>query len=350
MYERKYSRNKINQAGRLFSGKEVSGLSKNDAKEILEDFRISHVHPLGLWRKLLERKLRTLSHKALVSQRLKRIPSIINKLEEADSMKLYRMQDIAGLRVVLDTMNQVYDLRDLIRESESEPKFQSRFKKEDDYIKNPPSSGYRSLHLIYEHKNKDEKQGCLIEIQIRTKVQHAWATTVEVLGTYSNQRLKQSKGDPETLALLKEISELFQNYEEGKINYLSVYLVFKKMNKLNLKVKLGGFIEFTDNLQSIQSSKDNYFLMKLMIQKKEIYIKSFSKSQSTEAIEAYTDMENKFSKNKDVEVVLVSVKDVNNLKALYPNYFLDTQEFFDLINNIRLRYNKKIFSKVFRLP
>ena len=42
----------------------------------------------------------------------------------------------------------------------------------------------------------------------------------------------------------------------------------------------------------------------------------------------------KYLNDKNVEIVLVSVDDMDNLKKLYPNYFLDTQEFVKLLDII----------------
>jgi (p)ppGpp synthase/HD superfamily hydrolase len=54
---------------------------------------------MTLFRHTIDRKLKKHNINALVSQRLKRIPSIVKKLEIQENMQLSRMQDIGGLQL-----------------------------------------------------------------------------------------------------------------------------------------------------------------------------------------------------------------------------------------------------------
>ncbi|WP_457767666.1 RelA/SpoT domain-containing protein [Cyanobium sp. ULC082] len=62
----------------------------------------------------------------------------------------------------------------------------------DNYQAEPKPSGYRGIHLIYRYRsNKSETyNGLLLEVQIRSPLQHAWATAVETVGTFLKQSLK----------------------------------------------------------------------------------------------------------------------------------------------------------------
>ena len=67
----------------------------------------------------------------------------------------------------------------------------------DDYISDPKPSGYRGIHLVYRYfsdKKKSMYNGMKIEMQLRSKYQHAWATAVETVGMFSGQALKSSLG------------------------------------------------------------------------------------------------------------------------------------------------------------
>ncbi len=215
----KYSKNDIDRAGNVLAGKPDPKINQNSAIEILENFRSIHIHPLIVFRMSLIRKSKTISNTALISQRLKRAPSIVNKLKIQKNMSLSQMQDIGGLRVVLDNLEEVYTLRDMIREGENQTAFKSTFSKETDYIEKPKESGYRSIHLIYKYDRKVTlDRQCRIEVQIRTKIQHAWATAVEVIGTYLMQPLKQSFGDEELLELFKDISKAFILIENNQLD------------------------------------------------------------------------------------------------------------------------------------
>jgi len=64
-------------------------------------------------------------------------------------MKLARMQDIGGLRAVVDTVVQVRQLHELYTDGSLTHELIDT----DDYIESPKPSGYRSLHLIYKYNN-----------------------------------------------------------------------------------------------------------------------------------------------------------------------------------------------------
>lgn len=76
-------------------------------------------------------------------------------------------------------ISHVTKLKDAILRS----RFDHQYVGMDDYISTPKESGYRSLHLKYKNKNKyrPDYDGLQIEIQLRTKLQHIWATAVETM-------------------------------------------------------------------------------------------------------------------------------------------------------------------------
>jgi ppGpp synthetase/RelA/SpoT-type nucleotidyltranferase len=77
-----------------------------------------------------------------MAKRLKRTPSIINKLKRLKGkLQLTTMNDIAGCRVILSNKKKVYKLKKLLLQK-------TDFKLRKDYIETPRESGYRSLHLI----------------------------------------------------------------------------------------------------------------------------------------------------------------------------------------------------------
>lgn len=52
-----------------------------------------------------------------------------------------------------------------------------------DYIRSPKKDDYRSLHQCFKYFNdaRLELNGLVIEVQIRTQMQHYWAAAVETL-------------------------------------------------------------------------------------------------------------------------------------------------------------------------
>jgi ppGpp synthetase/RelA/SpoT-type nucleotidyltranferase len=104
---------------------------------------------MTLFRHTIDRKLKKHNINALVSQRLKRIPSIVKKLEIQENMQLSRMQDIGGLRIVVDTIQEANLIRDEIKKVEKHRNFKFTFANEKNYIETPADSGYRSIHMVF---------------------------------------------------------------------------------------------------------------------------------------------------------------------------------------------------------
>lgn len=106
------SKSRVNRAGdslRRFS--ELIHEGKHDelseALDVLVKWRTSHNTPLRTATMGLRSRVKTEKCEVEVSQRLKRIPTIIDKLYREPGMKLARMADIGGCRAVLDSIDEV---------------------------------------------------------------------------------------------------------------------------------------------------------------------------------------------------------------------------------------------------
>ena len=166
--------------------------ARQRAREIVGDRRASHAYPLVTLRVLLEERARRITPEALVAQRLKRLASVEAKLRRFPRMKVSRMQDLGGCRAVLPSVREVWDLVETYRQGREG----HEFVKESDYIGQPKANGYRSLHRVYRYRSRASRNaawdGHRIEIQIRSRLQHAWATAVETVDAISGTQLKTS--------------------------------------------------------------------------------------------------------------------------------------------------------------
>lgn len=148
---------------------------------------------------------KTLGLEATVTQRLKRQSTIIDKLLRLPGTDLSRLQDIAGCRVVLSSIDDVYSLRDHIINKWD-------VIKEDNYIKQKHASGYRSLHLVVKNSGKR------VEIQIRTKIMHEWALLAEEFSDRDMKNYKQD-GDSTVQDFLRVVSDIYE-YQEINPNLI----------------------------------------------------------------------------------------------------------------------------------
>ncbi len=176
------SRNQINKAGAILIADNPSALDLGWALNLANRWRACHAYPINTFQATLRTKLRAYREDPIAAQRLKRMPTIIDKLKRYPAMKLTTMQDIGGVRAVLGSVKGVYRL---VGEYKDSSRLSHELTDHKDYIRAPRSEdGYRSVHLIYRYKNKQAPNydGLRIEMQIRTKLQHTWATAVESIG------------------------------------------------------------------------------------------------------------------------------------------------------------------------
>lgn len=276
---------------------------------------------------------------ALVAQRLKRVPSIEKKLVKNLGMQLARMQDIGGLRTVVDTPAQVRKLQALYTNGNLTHELISI----DDYIARPKASGYRSLHLIYRYKNPSAEpfNGLLLELQIRTRLQHAWATAVETIGSFLNHALKASEGPEEWLEFFKVASAAFAIIERCPVAeefaHQSAEEIWEKCiaqaGRLDVRNKLDAFAVAANSITSDRTG-GSYHLVILDAKERTVAVASFGKRRLDEANAAYAAAELRAQQADDQQVVLVATDSIESLRRAYPNYFLDTNQFLNAIRRI----------------
>jgi len=201
------SKSQVNKAGRVL--RKAFGESRTWdervpwALDVLVAWRAAHQYPLTKSNNGLRSMVRTEGCQVEVSQRLKRVPTIIDKLERHPTMQLATMQDIAGCRAVLASIQELHRVQR--RLSKNRPPVHV-----DDYISQPRASGYRGVHVMVQY------DGRTIEVQLRTQVMHSWAVAVERLGGRLRADLKSGQGPPEMLDFLEAVSEAMAIEEAGQ--------------------------------------------------------------------------------------------------------------------------------------
>jgi hypothetical protein len=80
-----------------------------------------------------------------------------------------------------------------------------------DYIAEPKADGYRALHLI------NRRRGRLIEVQLRTPLQDAWANMVETDARLYAPDLKFGGGPVELTAYYAALGGVFAMADAGRI-------------------------------------------------------------------------------------------------------------------------------------
>lgn len=332
------SRTQVDKAGERLKNDEIT----QDTMETLSAWRSVHAYPVNAFQSLIRQKIRNASMEkdSVIAQRLKRLPSIVAKLKRFKEMKLSRMQDIGGIRVIVSDVPSVRKLYELIINSRTKLK---PSKEERDYIKGPKPDGYRGLHQSFQYYSigHSELNGLRIELQIRTRLQHAWATAVETLGMIENKSFKSGEGPDSYKRFFKIVSALFSMAEKCPVlaefkEYSRTELIaeLKKLeNDLSVIAKLRG-IAITSQHIDTSAEKSDYFVMILNKRSNSLHLVPFTKKQIEMAESFYSLQEEKSRSDSNLSVVLVSAGDISNLKKAYPNYFLDTELFIKHISEL----------------
>ena len=128
--------------------------------------------------------------------------SISEKLRR-ETIRLTQIQDIAGCRIVTpDMLDQVLVVNEL--------EYQFKGAIIVDRRENP-SHGYRAVHVIVRHHGK------LVEIQVRTALQHLWAELSEKLSDLIDPAIKYGGGGEDRPDILDKTSEMVARTEEWEL-------------------------------------------------------------------------------------------------------------------------------------
>jgi ppGpp synthetase/RelA/SpoT-type nucleotidyltranferase len=310
-----------------------------EAYDVLDNWRVSHAYPIQSMLGYFRKKAFEVDAKSIVARRLKRTPSIVAKLKRESGMKLDRMEDIGGVRIIVDNLQKVAEVAKSIKSGST----RNVLRRERDYITHPKESGYRGIHLIYQYygAKKENFPFHNVELQIRTKIQHAWATTVEVVGTFTRQGLKASRGSSEWLEFFRLAGDVFAAVEKGGLTsneYGARDELIKQSVSLGVLAKLQAYVVTTRYVNDRPKKGDNYFMMTLNANSGSIRVLSFPDLET--ATKVYGKKEIELRDSADEDVVLVSTESIKTLKLAYPNYFADTTHFRQILN--RLMANKTL--------
>lgn len=204
------SKSAVRRAGstlRRFARREVADAEAEKALNVIDSYRRSFSDPLNAVTAILGEILRESGIQGEVSQRLKRMITIVQKIVVREpGLDLSRMQDVGGCRIVLgsDNVAELRRIEDLVR-----VRWGDDCKRSSDYIDKPRDSGYRAIHIVV------MQDGRMIEIQLRTHCMHLWAELVEGLSSVFGINYKQD-GDSLVQDYARQLSLVMRVAERGE--------------------------------------------------------------------------------------------------------------------------------------
>jgi hypothetical protein len=353
----KYSRGRVDRAGNVLRAigmgpdavKELGVPTGDDfvrlfeeTSEVVDNWRAAHSYPMFAMRMTMTARAKKIDPEAIVAQRLKRLPTIIDKLGRQPGMQLSRMHDIGGCRAVLRDVRAVHALVEAYRQAEAKapnrgPVFVDMY----DYIASPKADGYRSIHLVYKYRPTGNKQtayaGLRIELQLRSRLQHAWATAVETVGIFLGQALKSNQGETDWLrffALMGSVIALRERRPRVPGTPDGVGDLKAELQTLCVKLDVMSRLKsYSTTVSTTQATAEmGYYLLVLDREHRTTSVRGFKHQETAQATNAYREAE-RLAQGTGVEVVLVSVDRVDALKRAYPNFFLDAARFASLVQS-----------------
>lgn len=346
--ERRSTKGEIDRAGRALVELAPDDPRREAAIDVVDNWRSCHAYPLQVIKMTLKHRAKKIDKDALIAQRLKRRPSIEIKLRDNPNMKLSQMQDIGGCRAVLKTTKQVERLvRRYKKYNAKSPKDRSRWDGSDDfdYIRHPKPDGYRSIHLIFRFQSPSPNRKCFngqrIEIQIRSKLQHLWATAVETAQVFTGQALKSKvkRASEEWLRFFALASSLFALREncppvpETPENRDELIREIREiMDREKIAQSLWGWNNTIHWLEDKKVPKADMFLLLLDPHKRTLKVTPYEQDESDAAQKDYEQLERETEKDPHIQVVLVAVEDLAALRKAYPNYYVDTSGFIQAVS------------------
>lgn len=348
-----YSKTQIEKAGRAIRHG-CEGEDRGDAILKIQNFREVHLYPLMLIKNHLAKATKRVTKKGVVARRLKMLATIIDKLERPsldgssrNAIQITRMQDIGGCRAIVPNLDKLNELHNELKKSRSV----HRIVRTIDYLE-PKESGYSGVHLVYscfEGADEDnEWKKTKIEVQLRTELQHAWATSLEIIDTLEGIKLKISmEGHPEWRRFFCLAGRLVAHKEKSCIiaeaEIPPIIEELKELEaKLEVRKKLAHYsfaIRLTTDKKNLPRrimTHQGMFLVKVHRPEKdgedkykiETSLVAYSPEDLKEALKELA----KCEADSELTIsVLVAAGDVRTLKKAYPNYFGSTTMFQEFL-------------------
>lgn len=328
-----HSLKKVDKAGDLIRrSAEVETDELAEAIDVLFNWRSAHSYPLNSIHMTLRRRVKAIDKNAITAQRIKRLESIDRKLKRFQKMHLSQMQDVGGCRAILGGIKH---LNQLLTVYEAKP-LRHEAREPTNYVSRPKDDGYRGIHLMYRFVGKGSSlpwHELRIEIQLRTKMQHAWATALETVDTFREGELKFGGGDERwrrffqlagsANACMERTPCVPNTPDDEDALKKELKAIESELGVLNT---LRPWSTVTRHFLDKKGGEDRWYFIEVDPEKPFVVVKSFSSENVKKASQIYDEAELKNRKSRK-QAVLVSSNSIDNLTKAYPNYFADTALF-----------------------
>jgi ppGpp synthetase/RelA/SpoT-type nucleotidyltranferase len=323
------SKNKLDKAGKALASESFDA-QKNDlseAREIVDWYRAQHLEPLTEVTLKLQEWLASSGLTYYVAQRLKRRPQIIRKLRRFP-VRLTQLQDIGGCRVIFESND---DLNVFLEQTKNRVKRGRYFaiRRITDYRElGREDSGYRAVHLIVVRNDR------VLEIQLRSRIQHHWAESIERASVIYGYHLKELEGDSQVLDYFKLCSLVFNEIESGrkptpeKIDSLedaritseAIIRDSDRHNVFDGSINESFFKGMVARESTLRGKFHNWTMVFNWTSGEFLYWE-ITERKSDAAMRKYAEYEANWPAEQGYEVVMIGSSDVSTIRQTHSHYF-----------------------------
>jgi putative GTP pyrophosphokinase len=338
------SKSTVRKAGQAIS----AGTASNDDFQLVDQWRASHGYVINTFQAWLKGHIDKQDFDIEFAQRLKRRKTVIDKLQRRDKggkpliSDVAGMHDFAGCRMIFNDLEQLVNFRRYMHSPAVMKNVEHTLRHESDkydYIKRPKFTGYRGIHDVYRHfprgsVRKQEKKpwdGLLVEIQYRTRAQHAWATAVEISDILDGERTKFEMDQSERGRFFAIASEIIARNHEKYCRAFVEMATKDLMEELQEIEKRLGILQ---RLKLIKQFEDEEKLQRHNV------LNIYRENDETLKLEVipFKSAAAAIEKASELEAGIVSLNAVyvrsdnpKQLRSAYRNYFYDPIDFVKII-------------------
>ncbi len=178
-----------------------------------------------------------------------------------------------------------------------------------------------------------EREGRALELQVRSRIQHYWAESIERTSVIYGYHLKEQEGDPIVIAYFKALSDIFNEIESGRNPS-----VRSKVDLDNFRVKAQSIIYQSDknrvfdsvinedivqtltSVQGVSESLNNWIIVFDWKSGEFVTWESVGRN-ADEAVRKYVSYERQFPPEQEFEVVMIGSSDIATVRQTHSHYF-----------------------------
>lgn len=340
------SKSAVKRAGQAIS----NGDANDNDFELVDRWRASHGYVINTFQIWLKRHIVKQGFEVEFAQRLKRKNTVFGKLKRRDAAgnhlitDVSTMHDFAGCRMIFESLEDLNVFREHMHSATVIRNVEHQLRHKDnpdkyDYVETPKATGYRGIHDVYRHfprgsvrqQGKKPWDGLLVEVQYRTRAQHAWATAVEISDLLDGEQTKFELDQSERGKFFAFASEVIAQQYEGmtrafvdKSDAELREMLRASEAKLGILRRLKLLKQFEDEEKLQRHNVLNIY----RDENGEPALEVLPFKSPTEAIAKASELE---ASSASLNAVYVRSDNPKQLRSAYRNYFYDPIDFVQII-------------------